>query len=204
MAYTRTSGRCGFAPVSSHPIWRCTIAILPIIDKLEELLAQGRPVPLSQYRVINAEEFAQLLEHLRINLPSSIRESERLLAERDRVLAEAESRAHQLVTAAEAQARELLSDNALIQAANNEAERIIYESKLMAKQRTHEADAYATDVLQQLADRLGVISQQVDNGLRMMRAASDSSAEKQAPAEAERVPTAEPEQSDSKSADVAD
>lgn len=155
-----------------HSIWRCTIAILPIIDKLEDLLAQGRPVPLSQYRVINAEEFAGLLEHLRINLPSSIRESERLLAERDRILADAEERANAMIDAAERQVRELLSDNALIEAANAEAENIIYKSKLMAQQRTHEADEYATDVLQQLANRLNVISQQVDNGLRMMREAS--------------------------------
>jgi cell division septum initiation protein DivIVA len=194
--------RCGFVPVSYHPIWRCTIAILPIIDKLEELLEQGRPVPLSQFRVINAEEFAQLLEHLRINLPSSIRESERLLAERDRLLAQAESHAEELVATAEAQARELLSDNALIEAANNEAERIIYESKLMAQQRTHEADAYATDVLEQLADRLGVISQQVENGLRMMRAASASSAEGPEPAGARKTPAPAPGESGAASADA--
>lgn len=177
---------------------------MPIIDQLEELLEQGRPVPLSQFRVINAEEFAQLLEHLRINLPSSIRESERLLAERDRILAQAESHAHDLVAAAEAQARELLSDNALIEAANNEAERIIYESKLMAQQRTHEADAYATDVLEQLADRLGVISQQVDNGLRMMRAASASSAEEPEPTNAPEPPMSEPGHGGTAPVDAAD
>ena len=50
-------------------------------------------MPLSSYRMVNADEFGQLLEHLRINVPSSIRESERMLAERDKILSEARSEA---------------------------------------------------------------------------------------------------------------
>ena len=157
-------------PPATHVVyWRCTIAILQIVDKLEELLEQGRPVPLSPLRMINADEFGQLLEHLRINVPSSIRESERMLAERDAILADARAEAAQIVAKAQGQAREILSDNALLQAAQLEANNVMEESRLIARQRTMEADHYATNVLEQLADKLDVISQQVNNGLRMMK-----------------------------------
>lgn len=137
-------------------------------------------MPLSSYRMVNAEEFAQLLEHLRINVPSSIRESERMLAERDKILSEARSEALRMVEEAQRHARELISDNALVEAAEQEAYRIIETSRQMARQRTAEADEYATNVLRQLGQRLDVISQQVGNGIKMLEENSLSRAEDEA------------------------
>ena len=125
-------------------------------------------MPLSSYRMVNADEFGQLLEHLRINVPSSIRESERMLAERDKILSEARSEALRMVEDAQRHARELISDNALVEAAEQEARRIVETSRQLAYQRTQEADDYAMNVLKQLGQRLDVISQQVGNGIKML------------------------------------
>ena len=137
-------------------------------------MADGRPVPLSSHRIINADEFGQALERLRINVPSSIRESERMLAERDAILAEARAEAEQIIEQASQQARGMLTDNALVVAAQREAERILDESRLVGQQRIDEADYYATSVLQDLAAKLGVITQQVDNGIRMLQESSST------------------------------
>jgi cell division septum initiation protein DivIVA len=133
------------------------------------MLAQGRPVPLSSQRIINADEFGQALERLRINVPSSIRESERMLAERDAILAEAQAQAQSILDQAGQKAREMLTDNALVVAAQREAERILDESRVVGQQRIDEADYYAGSVLQDLAAKLVIISQQVDNGVRMLQ-----------------------------------
>ncbi len=137
-------------------------------------MADGRPVPLSSHRIINADEFGQALERLRINVPSSIRESERMLAERDAILSEARTEAEQIIEQASQQARGMLTDNALVVAAQREAERILDESRLVGQQRIDEADYYATSVLQDLAAKLGVITQQVDNGIRMLQESSST------------------------------
>ena len=63
----------------------------------------------------------------------------------------------------------MLTDNALVVAAQREAERILNESRIVGQQRIDEADYYATSVLQDLAAKLGVITQQVDNGIRMLQ-----------------------------------
>lgn len=132
------------------------------------MLEEGRPVPLSSHRIINADEFGQALERLRINVPSSIRESERMLAERDAILAEARDEANNIVEQSRQQSREMLTDNALVVAAQREAERIVADSHLSAQQRTDQADRYATDVLRDLANKLDIISQQVHNGISML------------------------------------
>ena len=91
-----------------------------------------------------------------------------MLAERDAILAEARDEANNIVERSRQQSREMLTDNALVVAAQREAERIVADSHLSAQQRTDQADRYATDVLRDLANKLDIISQQVHNGISML------------------------------------
>jgi cell division septum initiation protein DivIVA len=148
---------------------RCTIAILQLIDQLVDLLNRGTRIPLSAYTVIDANEFYHLLERMRINVPSSIMEGERTLAERDRILAEARAEAERVVHQARQRAAELLTDQALVAAARQEADRMVEEGRTIAHRRAEEADQYAVKVLEELAQKLQMISKQVDNGVQVMR-----------------------------------
>ncbi len=140
-----------------------------MIDQLVDAINQGRPVPLTSMRVVNASELIQLLERMRISVPGSIMESERTLAERDRILAEASAEAERLLQQAHQRAVEMLSDNALVVSARQEAERLANEGRQMALQRAEEADYYAVHVLEELGQKLQVITKQVDNGIRLMQ-----------------------------------
>jgi regulator of protease activity HflC (stomatin/prohibitin superfamily) len=140
-----------------------------LIDQLQVLISQGTTVPFTAYRLVRARDLEQLLERMRITVPSSIRESERTLAERDRIIHEARSEADRMIQQARQQAMEMLSEKALIATAQAEADRIILEGKEIARRRTEEADIYAVQVLQDLAQRLQALSHQVNNGLELMQ-----------------------------------
>lgn len=141
-----------------------------MIDQLTETLNRGSRIPLTSYRVVDADELAQLLERLRISVPSSIRDSERTLAERDRILADARTEAAHTVAEAKQQAMEIVSQQALVVTARQEADRIVAEGKRLARQRSEEADRYAVEVLRDLSQRLQGIMQQVNNGIDVMSA----------------------------------
>lgn len=144
------------------------MAILQLVDQMTELLSEGREVPLSRYRMIDAEEFGQILERMRISVPSSIRESERTLVERDNILAQARKEADKIIQEARDIAADMLSDNSLVVMARQESKRIVEDGHEVARQRTGEADVYATQVLQELHDKLASISSQVENGITVM------------------------------------
>lgn len=118
---------------------------------------------------MRARDVEQLLERMRITVPSSIRESERTLADRDRIMNEARAEADRIIQQARQQAMEMLSEKSLIATAQVEAERIIVEGKEIARRRTEEADTYAIQVLQDLSQRLNGIMQQVGNGIELMQ-----------------------------------
>jgi len=154
---------------------RFSIAILQIVDQLSQALAQSAPIPFSPYRLIHAEEFSQLVERMRINVPSSIRESERTLAERDLIMADARAEADQIIEQAKQQAIEMLSQERVVANAEKEAERILNNGRGTAQRRVDEADRYAASVLQDLSQKLGNISQQVDNGIQVLQQTSSQS-----------------------------
>jgi len=150
----------------SPRLGRCPIAILQIIDQLTDKLNSSPRVPLSNNRVVvDATEFAQLLDRLRINVPSSIRDSERTLAERERILQQADDEARKIVAQAQRRASELLAADHLVQAARREAERIVEDARLSAVRSAEEADAYAEYVLKAINDTLSGAGNQVTNGL---------------------------------------
>jgi hypothetical protein len=154
------------------------------------MLSQGWQVPFTPYRMVRARELEQLVERMRINVPSSIRESERTLQERDRLMAEARAEADRIIQQAKQQAMEMLSERSLVATAQSEAERIIIESREIARRRTEEADVYAVQVLQDLAQRLQAMLQQVDNGVQLMQEQRRQTAEP--PAERRARPASNP------------
>ena len=162
-----------------------------MIDQLHVLISQGTPIPFSAYRLVRARDVEQLLERMRITVPSSIRESERTLAERDRIMNEARAEADRIIQQARQQAMEMLSEKALIATAQAEADRIVLEAKEIARGRTEEADGYAVHVLQELAQHLQTLSQQVNNGIGLMQDAQHMPVE-QPPEQPERPPRKPP------------
>ncbi len=124
---------------------------------------------MSSLRMVDANAAKQVIERLRVNVPSSIIESDRMLQERDRILESAEAEAARIVEQAKRRAQEILSNDALVSASRQEAERIVIDSQRTAQQRRDEADRYAARVLEELAEKLRIISKQVDNGLDLLR-----------------------------------
>ena len=133
------------------------------------MLEQSRRVPMSSSRMVDYAQFKQAIERLRVNVPNSIIEGERTLQERDQILAAAEGEAQRMVEQTQRRISEMVNNDALVQASRQEAERIVRNAQEMAKSRRDEADRYAARVLEELAEKLAVISKQVDNGLDLLR-----------------------------------
>jgi cell division septum initiation protein DivIVA len=153
---------------------RCTIAILQLVDQLIDMVRNSPSIPLTPYRLIRGRELEQMIERMRINVPSSIRESERMLAERDRILADAQAEAQRIVKEARQQAIHLVSERAVVAQAQHTAERIEREARAAAQRRSGEADQYAVQVLAALADHLRETLSQVENGIQVMQPAEES------------------------------
>lgn len=139
--------------------------ILQLVDQLEQVLNRGWRMPLTSSLVINEEECLRLIDQMRISVPSAIKESERMISERDRIMAEARSRAETMLDQAEEEAMKLVSQHFVTQEAHREADRIVAAGRQDAMRMVQEAEDYALNVLRDLVGKLGSSVRQAENGI---------------------------------------
>lgn len=136
-----------------------------LVDRLEDLIDEGRHMPFSKFTMIDEERALELIDQMRISIPEEIEKSSRVLAQRDRVLAQANEEAARLIQAAREQGVQLLDREASVQAAQSRAANIVEEARQRAEEITREADQYVLDTLARLEQQLSRALGQVRNGI---------------------------------------
>jgi len=165
------------------------------LDLLEHLIDDA--AGLHKFKLINADQFLDILDKARARLPEELREAGEVLLHRDEIIAESQRRAEQVISMARRQSEAMLQESELLKAVQAEVERIrkqvVAEIEQMRKealaeaerirmeaeeeaQRTRDgADHYAESVLTRIdADlaNLGTILQEsqgiVRNGQRLL------------------------------------
>ena len=60
--------------------------ILHLVDRLEELLNESRPIPLTHSVVVDEDRVLEIIDQMRISIPDEVKKSQQVLAQRDRVM----------------------------------------------------------------------------------------------------------------------
>lgn len=160
---------------------------------MEDFILTGLGIPFTPFTVVNGEKLVPLLDRIRENLPSEIQQAQRVLDRRDDIVAEAQSKASQVMQDAKKQSEMMLSESELLRAVHEEAGRIrqqitleldamrkkaFEESEAVRAQAVEEArairegaDQYAETILGSLDRSLVEFQTVVRNGQRYLKKA---------------------------------
>jgi hypothetical protein len=139
-----------------------------LIDLLEDLIDQGRHWPLSNKTMIDEERALELIDQMRISIPEEVDKAQRVMNQRDRMLAQANEEAARVVDLAREKGQALIERDAITQAAKNQVANILEEARQEAESIRGEADVYALEVLQELESYLMQSLQVVHNGIEKL------------------------------------
>src|SRR5215470_1696632 len=81
--------------------------VLVLIDKLDDVVHNARPVPLTDQVRVDREEIYDLLDQMRATIPEEIKQARWIVKERQEMLAEAERAADEIVEDARNREREI-------------------------------------------------------------------------------------------------
>src|SRR5918995_261981 len=81
--------------------------VLVLIDKLDDLVHNARPVPLTDQVRVDREEIYDLLDQMRATIPEEIKQARWIVKERQEMLAEAQREAERIVKEAREREREI-------------------------------------------------------------------------------------------------
>ncbi|GAB4528279.1 MAG: hypothetical protein OHK0046_46970 [Anaerolineae bacterium] len=136
-----------------------------LVDRLEDLIDEGRHMPFSKYTMIDEEMALELIDQMRISIPDEIEKAARILAQRDRVLAQANEEAARILQQARSKGQEMIDQDVSVQAAQNRAANIIEEARQEGERIKAEADQYVLAVLSKLEQHLIKNLNTVRNGI---------------------------------------
>ncbi len=87
-----------------------------IIEEIEEYIDGCKPQTLSKTNiVVNKEEIEELLRELRMKTPEEIRRYQKVLANRDAILADAQAKAEAIIKEANIHTSELVNEHEIMQ-----------------------------------------------------------------------------------------
>lgn len=143
--------------------------ILQLIDRLEELFNDAKAVPFTHNVVVDEDKMLELIDQMRIAIPDEVKKAQQIVAQRDRVMAQAQEESNRTLQLARDKADQLAQKDIITQEAQRRAEQILAQARAEAEGIRAEADNYVLDILMQLQDQIAKMSNQVNNGIRVLQ-----------------------------------
>lgn len=139
-----------------------------LVDRLEDLIDSGRHVFGTKYTLIDEERALEIIDQMRISIPEEIEKANKILMQRERILAEAHEESARIVQQNREKAEQMIEDHSTVQAAQRRAESIKEAARQEAARITAEADQYVMEMLTRLEQQLLRNVDEVRNGINVM------------------------------------
>ncbi len=149
--------------------------ILHLVDRLEELFNDSRSIPFTHSVMVDEERILDIIDQMRVSIPEEIKKAQQLLAQRDRIMAQAKEEADRTIGIARDKSGELVERDAIVDAARARAEQIMEQARVENEKTKREADDYVLQSLTSLEAELDRILSQVRNGIRTVQSEKQSS-----------------------------
>ena len=173
--------------------------ILHHIDRLEELVAEARRMPIGQGVVVDRRRLLELVDQMRSTVPWEVKEADRIVQEKEDIIEEARREGEGIIHRAEMEAQEKLDETAVLQAAEREAAAVrnraeehsqqmleeaqqqvqarLRQAEQAATNQMDEADRYALEMLRRLDAQLGAFSTTIRTGIEALEERTNEAAQ---------------------------
>jgi cell division septum initiation protein DivIVA len=126
-------------------------------------------VPFTHNVVVDEDKMLELIDQMRITIPEEVKKAQQVVAQRDRVMAQAQEEANRTLQLARDKADQMTQKDMVTQEAQRRADQIIAQARAEAEATRADADNYVLDTLMQLQDQIAKLGNQVSNGIRMVQ-----------------------------------
>ena len=138
-----------------------------IIEEIEDYIDGCKPSPISRNKIlVNREQLEELLSELRTKTPEEVKRYQKIISNKEAILADAQAKADQIIAQAQIQTNELVSEHQIMQQAYAQANEIVTAATAQAQQildnATNDANQirvgaihYTDDLLSQAESAIG-------------------------------------------------
>ena len=150
------------------------------MDSIEKLntaitmIEEARGVPLSASCVVHRGEMLEILQSAREFLPVDFLTAESILQDRDQIIDEGRSSAESMIATTREDVSRMIEQTSIVQAARDEAQRILIDARAVAEEERHEVEVYIDARLATLEVILNKTLDAVARGRERLEGAGDN------------------------------
>jgi cell division septum initiation protein DivIVA len=144
----------------------------------------GTAIPLTRRLAVDEDRVLEIIDQMRVSIPEEVKKAQQVLAQRDRILAQAQEEAERTVQLAREKADQTAQRESVVQAAQMKATEIIEQAKEDAEGIRAGADDYTIEVLSNLEAELVKSLTQARNGIAKLRSERAATAPSATPPQA--------------------
>ena len=148
--------------------------ILHLVDRLEELFNESRPIPFTHSVIVDEDRMLDLIDQMRVAIPDEVKKAQQVLSQRDRVLAQAQEEANRTLSLAREKSEGLVEQSAIVEAARIRSKEIEEQAHIDADKTRREADDYVIQTLSRLEMQLERSLTQARNGILALKHVSST------------------------------
>jgi cell division septum initiation protein DivIVA len=138
--------------------------ILALVDRIEELVDDGRDVPMSSRRMVDAEKIYEIIDEIRAQYPDELKQARWIVKERQEMLEEAEKEANRILEESRDRAQALAGEQEIVILAEQQAADILDNARGREREIRLGAEDYADEMLANLEVNLGKLLTAVQRG----------------------------------------
>ena len=143
--------------------------IFTFLDTLEDILEKGKTVPFTEKCMVEKNELLDIIKEIRLNLPDELKQAKWIREERERIIAEAQKDAEDIVKEAENRIISMIDEHEITKKAYSKKNEIIAEANEMYREYSKDAVNYADGILGNIQEnmiKLGETLSGVENAIK--------------------------------------
>ncbi|WP_294496202.1 ATPase [uncultured Gemmiger sp.] len=126
-----------------------------LLDLMEETLEEGTAMPFSAgKRVVDVDKMRDIIDDVRANLPDEMRQSKKIVEDRERIVQDARKEADSIIKQAEDRAKVLTSDQEITKRAQKRAVEILTTAQNQSREISKSATNYCETILKNTEETL--------------------------------------------------
>ena len=119
-----------------------------LLDLMEETLEAGTAVPFAAgKRVVDVDRMRDIIDEVRNNLPDEVRESKKIVNDREQIMKNAHVEAESVIQQAEERARALVSEQEIVKRSQQRVVEILTAAQTQNKEIRRQTSLYCEEVL---------------------------------------------------------
>jgi cell division septum initiation protein DivIVA len=131
--------------------------------------------------LVDEDRLFNIIDQMRVSIPEEVKRANRVEAEKDRILAQAQEEAERIRELAKHEATDLVRRDTVMVSAQGRADTILERARRDAEMMRQESDVYALDVLAKLEEDMLRSLSVIRNGMRKLEGEQEAQQEDSEP-----------------------